>query len=434
MTGQETKIESQDNLPHGRSAKTTVWVNSSYFAEGLPYWIVRFIMTVFFTDVGVRELYLGFINFLGIPWNLKFLWAPLVDLYSTKRRWMLIIQLTIAATITCVAVLSLWTLPGAPVPARILDFIAFLGLGLAFISSTHDISIDAYYLAALTNKSDQALYTGDRVLSYRIATIYARSVLVAAAAVVGWATTWGIAALTMLILYLFHSWYLPQPEVSATRADNSIRQVARRFLEAFRTYLDQPRVAVMLAFIVTFKMGDDILLSMYTPFLMRYLGVTKLQLSWVTGILGTTGMIIGSLMSAWWISKVGLKRALWPLALLMNINILAYVGLAYWKPDPTTTSGIAWIAGLNMYEQWAMGLGNAVLLVYLLRTCRPEHKAAHYAVGSAFMSLTLTLFGGFSGMIVEAIGYVWLFLIGFFVSIPSMMLILWIPHLDDQPK
>ena len=145
-------------------------------------------------------------------------------------------------------------------------------------------------------------------------------------------------------------------------------------------------------------------------------------------------MIIGSLMSAWWISKVGLKRALWPLALLMNINILAYVGLAYWKPDPTTTSGIAWIAGLNMYEQWAMGLGNAVLLVYLLRTCRPEHKAAHYAVGSAFMSLTLTLFGGFSGMIVEAIGYVWLFLIGFFVSIPSMMLILWIPHLDDQPK
>jgi len=418
--------------PRGRESRTTAWVNSTYFAEGLPYMAVRYMSTVFLTDLGVREAYLGFLNFLGIPWNLKFTWAPIVDLLSTKRRWMLAIQLLIAVALTAIAGLTLWAGPVSAPVVRVVDAIVFIIIGLAFVSATHDVAIDAYYLAAIRNKEDQARYSGDRVMSYRMAVIYAKSLLVAAAAIVGWATSWALAALTMAALFVFHSWYLPEPETPGASVRASVKAFGHQFLIAFRTYLDQPRVALMLIFVTTYKLGDEIMFSMNTPFLLRELGVTKVQLSWLAGILGTVGSIAGSMLAAWYISRVGLKRAIWPLTLLMNVNILAYVALAYWRPSAATPDGIAWIAVIHAYEQWAAGLGNATLVVYLMRTCRPEFKAAHYAVGSAVMSLGGTLLGGFGGLIVEAIGYVWLYLIGFFASIPSMLLIFWIPYLDGK--
>lgn len=412
-----------------RTLHTTTWVNSTYFAEGFPYMIVRYMAGVYFTDLGVREAYLGFLNFLGIPWNLKFLWAPLVDFFSTKRRWLLAIEMVITLGMAAITCLVSWQ----PITGDLLatQGIVFVLIALAFVSATHDVAIDAYYLAALTDTTEQARYTGDRVLSYRIAVIYVKSVLVAMAAMVGWFWSWAAAAVTMFVLFLVHSWLLGQPEQRKPPGAQSLRYIVRHFLTAFRTYLAQPRVALMLAFIITYKLGDEIMFSMNTPFLLRELGMTKGQLSWVAGILGTIGTIAGSMISAWWIAKVGLKRAIWPLTLLMNLNIWAYVGLAYWTPDPTTATGLAWIAVVHTYEQWAAGLGNAVLMIYLMRTCKAEFKAAHYAVGSALMSVGSTFFGGFGGLIVEAIGYTWLYIIGFCAAVPSMALIFWIPYLEE---
>lgn len=422
-------------VPSGRDLQTTVWVNSTYFAEGFPYMIVRYMSFVFYTDMGVRELYIGFLNFLGIPWNLKFLWAPFLDVFATKRRWLLGLEASVVIAIGVIAIFSPTTGAQAQAaPVTSLEVIVFILAALAFLSATHDVAIDAYYLACITDKTEQARYTGDRVLSYRIAVIYVRSVLVAAAALIGWKWSWGLAALTMGAMLAFHSWYLPERERSASAATLEWRKTLQHFVDSFRSYLKQPRTGIMLAFIATYKLGDDILNSMYSPFLLRGLGVTKAQLSWVAGILGTAGLITGSMLAAWYLSKVGLKRAIWPLTLLMNLNIWAYIGLAYFKPDPTTTSGIAWIAAINAYEQWAIGMGNASLLVYLLRTCKPEYKAGHYAVGSALMSIGMVLFGGFAGIVVEHIGYVGLFLIAFFATIPSMLLIPWIPYLDGPEK
>jgi len=191
-------------------------------------------------------------------------------------------------------------------------------------------------------------------------------------------------------------------------------------------------VILVVLFIITYKIGDEILFSMGTPFLMRELGVSKAQLSWLSGILGALGAILGTSFGGLWIKKKGLKKAIWPLTILMNFNIWAYVWLAWSLPQAQTPWGLTFIAAVHTYEQAAAGLGNAVLIVFLLRTCKPEYKASHYAVGSAIMSIFSTLFGGFGGIIVEMMGYLNLFIMAFCASIPAMLLMVWVPIKEEQ--
>ena len=425
----------------GSAARKTTWTLTTYFAEGLPYMIVRFLSSVFFTDIGLREAYLGFLNFLAIPWNIKFIWAPIVDIFGTKKGWLIRVQFLIGLLVLIIGALSFrfsetggtsW-LSGLLSNEMTLVVITVLFIILAFLSATHDIAIDAYYLEALSSEKDQSLYSGLRVLAYRVAVIYAKSVLVIVAAVTNWFMGFGLGGITMLALYLFHLLYLrgtDKPDMFLQKGMDKIIRLklnTRFYKEAFSTYLMQDRVYLVLSFIVLYKLGDEILFSMNTPFLLRELGMTKAQLGWVSGILGTVFAIAGSLWGGKWISSRGLKRAIWPITLIMNATILAYALLAWNKPDPSTTGGLALIALINCYEQVAAGLGTAVLIVFLMNRCQPDYKAAHYAVGSAIMSLGGTMMGGFGGVFVENFGYLNLFLLGFLSSIPSMILLFWVP-------
>jgi PAT family beta-lactamase induction signal transducer AmpG len=414
--------------------KKTLWVGSTYFAEGLPYMLVRYLTSVYLTDIGLKESYLGFVNFLGIPWNFKFLWAPAVDLVSTKRRWLLWIELALTFGFAIIALLATigpetvatgTALSMTPMQGLAVKAMITLMIMLAFLSATHDIAIDGFYMEAISDPHEQAGFTGLRVLTYRLAVIFTKSLLVALAGWVSWSAGWFGAALTLAILVAFHAWYLPSVEQKKER-QTDFKAFARNYGRAFSTYLAQDRVWLILLFVVTYKLGDELLFSMNTPFLMRELGVTKPQLSWISGIFGTSASIIGSLISAWAIKKYGLVKAIWPLTLAMNLNIWAYIWLAWALPDPTTAGGLATIAIVNSYEQFAAGLGNAVLVVFIMRTCSSEFKAAHYAIASAIASVGGTLFGGFGGLFVEAFGYVNLYLTAFAATIPGMTCLLFL--------
>jgi PAT family beta-lactamase induction signal transducer AmpG len=418
----------------------TPWVASTYFAEGLPYMLVRYLAGVYLTDIGVKESYLGFVNFLGIPWNLKFLWAPAVDLFGTKRGWLLKVQATLVVGTLALALLAafgpLVVPPGATSLEGLEGAWALRGLlavlvAMAFIAATHDVTIDGYYMEVIQNPAEQAAYTGLRVLCYRLAVVFAKSVLVAAAGVWAWSGAFVCGAATLALLLAFHSWYLPRVETApAVKRDGA--EVLRQYGHAFTSWLRQDRVGIALLFIVTYKLGDEILFSMNTPFLLRELGVSKVQLSWVAGVVGTAASIAGSLVSAWAIKRMGLKRAIWPLTLAMNLNIWAYVWLADTLPDPTTNLGIGIIAAVHAYEQFAAGLGNAVLVVYIMRTCNPDFKAAHYAIASAISSVGSSLFGGFGGVIVESTSYVHLFVLSFVLALPSMVCLLFLRIPDER--
>ncbi len=415
-----------------KALRTSLWVGSTYFIEGLPYMLVRFMSSVYFTDIGVREALLGFLNFLGIPWNLKFLWAPLLDIFGTKRGWMLKIQAMITVLTFAIAIFAgYYSRTNDP---AILQVIAFIFVALAFISATNDIAIDAYYLEGLTDRTEQAAYSGLRVMTYRFAVIYARSVLVAIAGVANWFWGFSAGALTMGLFLVAHKFLLPRFEAEREKRHVAFGEVMKSFGDSFVDYLKQDRVVLVLIFVATYKLGDEILFSMNTPFLMRELAVSKTQLSWLAGLVGSFSAIFGTMLGAWWIKKIGLKRAIWPITILMNVNIWAYVLLAVYKPQATSFNGVMLIAAVHAYENIAAGLGNASLMVYLMRLCSAKFKAAHFAIGTAIMSLGSTFIGGFSGLIVERIGYTNLFITGFIAAIPSVILLFWIPMHEETVK
>jgi PAT family beta-lactamase induction signal transducer AmpG len=297
-----------------------------------------------------------------------------------------------------------------------------------------------------------------------------------------WGYGFGAASVTMGLFSLYHLLALPKFD-TAQKTPATVKSVLDNFLTSFAAYLEvskkrsaaallsgiivasvsfivlnvtihepvqslayaliallvvllaqaKPAIALSLVFIIFYKIGDEIIFSMGTPFLKRYLLVSNIQLAWMSGLLGLFGSIVGTTVGGLWIKKTGLKKAIWPLTLLMNLNIWAYIWLAWQHPLATTASGLMTIGSVYCYEQLAAGLGNAVLIVYILQTCKKEFKAGHYAIGSAFMSVFSTVFGGFGGIIVERMGYLSLFLIGFLATIPAMALLFFV-RIKEETK
>lgn len=393
--------------------------------------IVKFMSFVYFTDMGVREALLGLLNLLGIPWNLKFLWAPFVDIFGTKREWFLRIQAALVLLTAAIAVLAGLAGEGS---VSILQLIAFIFVVMGFFAATNDIAIDAYYLEGLPDQRDQAAYSGLRVLTYRLAVIFAKSVLVAIAGIANWLYSFGAGAATLLLFLVVHRFLLPRFETEKTGPRPKIREVMDSFGRSFAAYLKRKRIALILVFIISYKLGDEMLFSMGTPFLMRELAVTKTQLSFISGIVGSMAVIAGSMIGAWLIAKRGLKSTILPITLFMNINILAYVMLAIMKPQATTFNGFAFITFVHAYENIAAGVGYAALTVYLMTLCSREYKAAHYAFGSALISVGATVLGSLGGILVEQLGYVWLFILSFVAGLPSIILLKWLPLDDAKPR
>ena len=424
------------STPAKPSAKTILWVNTTYFAEGLPLMVVRILSSVFFTQLGVKERYLGYLNFFALPWNFKFLWAPVLDGWSTKRRWQVGLQ-ALLGVLTCFVGALAFLAGSTPEPDLLLKAICGVFVVMAFVAATNDVAIDGFYLQAIPKRENQALLSGYRVLAYRLAMVFARSGIVGLVGLLAsryfngslaqsWGVGFALSGLTLLLLSLLHSVTLPRIEQPATGM-STLKSATGTFWQSFVTYLAQPKVGVILAFVILYKLGDEVLFSMVTPFLLRELKLSTEDYAWIAGIVGAFATVIGAMAGGWYIKRVGLRRALWPLTLCMNLNIWLYVWLSVAKPDPATQMGLSLIAAVHGVEQLAAGLGSAALLVFLLTTCSKEFKATHYAIGSAIMSIPGTIVGGLGGWIVESLGYTNLYVIAFVAAIPSMVMIPWVP-------
>jgi PAT family beta-lactamase induction signal transducer AmpG len=379
-------------------------VASTYFGEGLPYSMVHQVAAELFTALGASLSAIGHTSLYGAAWNFKWVWSPVLDLYGTTRRWVVGTQIALG--------LSLLALAG---PAQRGD-LGLVAKGLVLVSvlaATQDIAVDGFYLQALPQKQQMAL-SGLRVGAFRAAMLVGKGGLVMLAGLAGgWGWAFGAAAAMMILLGVAHAFVLPRPARAQAAAKMG-------FVQAFATYLQQPGIALTLAFILTYRAGDALMFAMGSPF-MRDLGFGTAARGLVSGVAGTSCSIGGAMLGGMIIAKLGLERTLRPIALLQSAAILIYTWLAWARPGWTA------VVAAVLAEQVAAGIGTAALMVFLMRRCGGEYKAAHFAVGSALMSLATTVAGYVSGDIAERVGYVWFFALAFAASLPGVALSFFVP-------
>ncbi|MDC0683610.1 MFS transporter [Sorangium atrum] len=386
-----------------------LWISSTYFAEGLPYAIAHKVAGEFFTAAGASLEIIGLTSLYGLPWNLKFLWSPLVDLHGSPRRWLVGAEIALVAIVLGLA---------AAAHSGAIWLVAALFGAVAVAAATHDIAVDGFYLQAL-DKDAQAAFSGLRVGAYRLA-LLAGALLVAFAGWASFGAAFGVAAGGLALLAIAHAAGLPRPAATPGAGAAPGATGLRRYVEPFRAYLRQPKIASSLAFILCYRAGDALMFAMSSP-LLKSLGLDTAARGNVGGV-GTVASIAGSILGGVIIKRWGLSRTIFPIALVQSSAILLYVALAWARP------ALPWLVALVTLEQLAAGVGTAVLAVFLMRRCVDGYKSSHFAIGSALMSVSATFAGSLSGYLAASVGFTAFFAIAFAASIPGVVLSRLVPR------
>lgn len=408
-----------------------VWIPTLYFAEGLPYVVAMTVSVIMFKRMGISNADIAlYTSWLYLPWVIKPIWSPIVDIFRTKHFWIIIMQLVIGGTLAGVA----FSLPGS-------DFfrwsLAFLWL-LAFSSATHDIAADGFYMLGLS-KHQQAFFVGIRNTFYRLAMLSGQGILVVLAGYLeaktgniarSWSLTFVVLALLFALFFIYHLFFLPRPMEDTDRRSEGMKDVFHSFIQTFTSFFTKPHATLAIAFLLLYRLGEAQLVKLASPFLLdpRETGGLGLSTSDVGMVYGTAGIIaltVGGILGGIAVAQHGLRKWIWPLALALNLPNLAYVGLAFWQPV-----SLWWISAAVVIEQFGYGFGFTAYMLFMIYFSDGPNKTAHYAICTGFMALGMMIPGMFSGWIQENIGYQWFFLWVVICTLPGFALI---PFLKIDP-
>lgn len=389
------------------------WVPTLYFAEGLPYVAVMTISVVMYKQLGLSNAAITFYtSWLYLPWVIKPLWSPFVDLIKTKRWWIVAMQLLLGASLGGIAFTiptSLW-----------LQGTLFFFWVMAFSSATHDISADGYYMLALDDH-DQAFFVGIRSTFYRLATIFGQGVLVMIAGnlqvlfrkgiVLSWSLMfYGVAGL-FIALWLWHGYILPRPQEDVRRAGVSVRTIWSNFLETIVSFFKKPYVVAGLLFMLFYRMPEGLLSKVSALFLIDAprsggLGLSPQEYGLVQGTVGIIGLTLGGILGGIAVGNGGLRRWLWPMVCAITLPDVVYIYLSCALPTDLVVVNVC-----VFFEQFGYGFGFTAYMLYLIYYSRGAYKTSHYALCTAFMACSMMIPGLFAGTLQEAVGYRTFFLI-----------------------
>ncbi|HHU56690.1 MAG TPA: AmpG family muropeptide MFS transporter [Bacteroidales bacterium] len=399
------------------------WIPSLYFVQGLPYVMVMTVSVIMYKRLGLSNTDIAlYTSWLYLPWFIKPLWSPFVDLLRTKRWWILVMQLVMGGGLAGVAL-------SIPVDPFVRYTLAFFWL-LAFSSATHDIAADGFYMLGL-KEDEQAFFVGIRSSFYRLAMMTGQGLLVMLA---GWleqrmgvARAWQITfvamALLLVLAALWHWWSLPRPQNDGATEAQTGAELWRGVGASLGSFFAKPGMKVAVAFMLLYRLGEAQLVKLAAPFLMDAREVGGLALSTETvgllyGTIGVVALTLGGILGGWLITRKGLRYWLWPMALAMNLPNLAYVVLAWWQPE-----SMPMVAALVALEQLGYGFGFTAYVLFLIHYADGPYKTAHYAIGTGLMALGMMLPGMASGWLQELLGYRFFFIWVVLCTLPGFALL-----------
>lgn len=409
------------------------FIPTLYFASGVPYIIINTVSVIFYKKLGINNTQIAlWTSFLYLPWVIKMLWAPIVDTYSTKRTWILATQFAMFCSLGLVAFCL-------QLPNFFFLSLAALTIG-AFISASYDIATDGFYLLVL-NPAQQAFFSGIRSLFYRLAVIFGSGFLVYLAGQLevslnniplSWTLAIGFSALVLVILFIFHRFILPLPESDSQLHTQTLTQTIP-FWTVITSYFQQEKIGAILAFILLYRFGEAMLVKLASLFLLDKpelggLGLSTSDVGLVYGTFGVISLIIGGILGGVVISKYGLKKCLFPMALALNLPDIFYVYMAYAKPS------LSLIYPLVSLEQFGYGFGFTAFSVYLMYICQGEYKTSHFAISTGIMALGMMVPGLISGYIQANFGYPLFFVLVCLLTIPGMITLFFLPLNEDNKR
>ncbi|MDR0981783.1 MAG: MFS transporter [Culturomica sp.] len=401
------------------------WVPSLYFAQGLPYVVIATTVSVImYKKLGISNtdiaLYTGW---LYLPWVVKPLWSPFIDLIKTKRWWITSMQLLMGAGFAGVALLL-------PLPFFFQSTLAILWL-LAFASATNDIATDGFYMLDL-NEKQQSFFVGIRSTFYRLAMIFGQGILIIIAGYLelftgnirmAWSITFFILAGIVLALFVYHRYALPHPATDKPDKSVNAKNIMREFGYTFSSFFRKKHIVIALLFMLLYRLSEAMLVKMAAPFMLDSqnsggLGLATQHVGLAYGTIGVIALTIGGILGGIAISRKSLVYWLLPMALSITLPNVAYVYLAYFMPD-----NLIFVYLAVALEQFGYGFGFTAYTLYLMIFSQGSRQTAYYAICTGFMALGMMLPGMISGWLQELLGYQHFFLLILVLTIPTLAVI-----------
>ncbi|MEX0612108.1 MAG: hypothetical protein WD229_08300 [Pirellulales bacterium] len=390
------------------------------------------VSTYAYTRMGVSAVVIGYTSWLGLPWMLKPLWSPLVEIFGTERRWIWTTEFLASAAFAVVAVgytsdeFLLWTMVGYAL--------------LAIASATHDIAADGFYMRVLS-PHDQTWFTGIRSVAFRGGWIYGEGLLVMLAGLLirlgydptrAWGATHGAAAATFFLLASYHAVMLPAASKKPDSANVSLSDVLHEVVNIFRRFFAEIPLATALPFLLFYRFAEAQVVKFIGKFLLDSravggLGLLEEQVGFINGTLGVAALLAGGVLGSMLAARDGLRVWLLPMAAMMNLTNVAFLALAYYQPE-----NLAWVSIAVMIEKFGYGLGFTGYMLYMLYLAQGTHQTSFYAMCTGFMTLGLIVPGSFAGYPLEWLGYTGFFVWILVATIPSFV-VTWIVYRNMDP-
>ena len=388
-----------------------LWVPTLYFAEGIPYFVVNNISTIMFKKMGMSNADMAlYTSLLYLPWLIKPFWSPFVDILKTKRWWIVAMELLMVAFFVGLTA-ALPSHTDAAVGTYMVTLVLFWIT--AFASATHDIAADGFYMLAL-DQHDQSLFVGIRSTFYRIANLSVQGGLVVLAGLVeqrsgdiphSWRMALLAAAVVWAALSLYHVFALPRPASDAPRSAVRVGEIFREFGRTFVTFFSKKLAWIGILFMLLYRLPEAFALKIVPAFLVDSTEAGGMALSTVNyglinNTVGVVGIVLGGILGGVAISRRGLKRSLWPMALALALPCAVYLYMAVVQSVPL------WVVGTCVFiEQFGYGYGFTAYMLYMIYVSEGEFKTSHYSLCTAFMAASMMLPGLVAGVLQERMGY-----------------------------
>ena len=437
-----------DNSNTKRRSPIT-WVPSAYFAMGLPFVVLNMVTVLMFKGLEVDDKLITFwTSLILLPWTLKPLWSPFLELFKTKKFFVVATQLTTGIAFGLVA-LSLNLSSFFAISIALLAVIAFSG-------ATHDIACDGVYMSELSN-SEQAKYIGWQGAFYNIAKIVATGGLVYLAGYFiesyseagsvleankkSWMTIMLILSAVMILLALYHIFALPSTKVVKNEGNRSGKEILSELYNVLSDFFRKTHIIYYICFIILYRFAEGFVMKIVPLFLKAAreaggLGLSEKEIGLYYGTYGAAAFVLGSLLAGYYISAKGLKNTLFTLCCIFNLPFVVYAFLAFFQPE----SGLIICSGI-VFEYFGYGFGFVGLTLFMMQQVAPgKHQMAHYAFASGIMNLGVMIPGMMSGWVCETLGewfnrpggYEPFFIFVLIATIPAFLITYFIPFKYNQ--